>query len=71
MGWNYYNDAVTGKSYPSGSAAYSAGDGLVTNRTGTLAEKNALTDVTTGTQFYDTSDSKLYVYNGTAWVAQT
>jgi|15BtaG_2_1085339.scaffolds.fasta_scaffold01095_11 hypothetical protein len=66
---DYTYDESTGKSTP--NTTYSGGDGVVVNRSGTTATKNALTNVLTGTQFYDTSDSKLYVYNGSAWVSQT
>ena len=66
---DYQNsDSISG-SQP--ATTYGGGDGLVMNRTGTTAQKNALTNVTTGTQWYDTTDSKLYVYNGTTWIAQT
>jgi len=60
------NDAT--KQVP--NTTYSGGDGVVVNRSGTTAEKNALTNVLIGTQFYDTTQDKLYVFNdSSAWEA--
>jgi len=71
-GQNYYNDPATGKSYPSGSGAYSGGDGQVVNDSGTTAERDALgTNLKIGTQFFNTTDTKLQVWTGSDWQDQT
>ena len=77
MGWDYGNNTVSGSNagvnakYPQGGS-YSAGDGQVVNDSGTTAERDALgTNLKIGTQFFNTTTTKLQVWTGTAWQDQT
>ena len=66
-GQNYYYDSGSGKSYPSGSGAYSGGDGQVIHKVGTGSEITGSSSPFKGQSGFNTDDNKLYVYNGTAW----
>jgi|TARA_R110000824_G_scaffold399081_2_gene603918 hypothetical protein len=66
-GQNYYNDPLTGKSYPSGSGGYSGGDGQVVHFVGTGAEITGSANPQKGDSGFNSDNNHLYVYNGTAW----
>ena len=72
MGWDYYNDPATGKSYPSGSTpteygSYSAGDGRVVHKVGTGAEITGSSTPKKGSSGFCTDDNKIYIYDGSTW----